>query len=133
MGFIKRLIGHTRDLNRMANGVANVVSLLDKYDQELDSEYLFMAAWVGRVGIQEVMESGTMTMLPNYTINVPLHGIRQNLSVAEAYMLSIGRLMKTVGNLDEDTRQQVLDIVEGKEAFKKYDRKIPDDKKRIFL
>ena len=86
MGFIKRLIGHTRDLNRMANGVANVVSLLDKYDQELDSEYLFMAAWVGRVGIQEVMESGTMTMLPNYTINVPLYGI--STGVPSALQLS---------------------------------------------
>lgn len=133
MGFFKKLIGHTRDLNRMANGVANVVSLLDKYDQWLDPEYLFMAAWVGRVSIQEIMESGTMTMLPNYTINVPLYGIRQNLSVAEAYMLSIGRLMKTIGNLDDDIQQRVLGIVEGKEAFKEYDRMIPEDKKKIFL
>ena len=55
-------------------------------DQELDSEYLFMAAWVGRVGIQEVMESGTMTMLPNYTINVPLYGI--STGVPSALQLS---------------------------------------------
>ena len=41
--------------------------------------------------------------------------------------------MKTVGNLDEEIRQKVLDIVEGKEAFKECDRKIPDDKKRIFF
>ena len=133
MGFLKNIIGHTKDLNRMANGVANVVALLDKYERVGDQEYLRMAAWAGRVAIQDVMESGTITMLPNYRINVPLYGIRQNLTVAEAYMMSIGRLMSIVGGLDDNIQQQVLGIVEGKEAFEEYDRLVPYEKKKLFL
>ena len=131
MGFFSRITGHIKDLNTMAIAVGNVIVLLDRYDVTNDDSVLPIAAWICKMGIQDIMVAGNMS--PMYSINVVVDHRLQKMTVHEAYLKSVGRLSMIAGELGEQDKEDILDIINGGETFSEVDSYLTEDKKRQFL
>lgn len=131
MGFFSRITGHIKDLNNMAIAVGNVIVLLDRYDATNDNSVLPIAAWICKKGIQDIMVAGNMS--PMYSINVIVDRRLQKMTVHEAYLKSVGRLSMIAGEMGEQDKEDILDIINGGETFSEVDSYLTEDKKHQFL
>ena len=131
MGFFTRLFGHVKDLNNMAIAVGNVIVLLDRYDSTHDKSILPIAAWICKQGIQDIMQTGTMS--PMYTINIVVDRRLYKMTVHEAYLKSVGRLSMIAGEMCDDDKDMILDVIEGGHQFSIVDSDLSSDQKKFFL
>lgn len=131
MGFFSRVAGHIKDLNNMAIAVGNVIVILDRYDATNDDSVLPIAAWICKKGVQDIMLAGNMS--PMYSISVVVDHRPQIMTVHEAYLKSVGRLSMIAGELGEQYKEGILDIINGGEAFSEVDSYLTEDKKHQFL
>lgn len=117
MGLFSRITGHIKDLNNMAIAVGNVIVLLDQYDATNDNSILPIAAWICKKGVQDIMLTGNMS--PMYTINIVVDHRVHKMTVHEAYLKSNGRLSMIAGELAEQDKEYILDIINGEKPFQK--------------
>ena len=131
MGFFSRLEGHVKDLNNMAIAVGNVIALLDRYDETNDGYALLIAAWLCKRGIQDVVAAGNLS--PVHTINVFVNQRLEKMTVQDAYIKSIGRLSMIAKEMSDQDSEDILDIINGGDAFDKVDSSLSEDKKQRLL
>lgn len=131
MGFFSRLAGHVKDLNNMAIAFGNVIALLDRYDETNDGYALLIAAWLCKRGIQDVVAAGNLS--PVHTINVFVNQRLEKMTVQDAYIKSIGRLSMIAKEMSDQDSEDILDIINGGDAFDKVDSSLSEDKKQRLL
>lgn len=131
MGLFSRITGHIKDLNNMAIAVGNVIVLLDQYDATNDNSILPIAAWICKKGVQDIMLTGNMS--PMYTINIVVDHRVHKMTVHEAYLKSIGRLSMIAGELAEQDKEYILDIINGEKPFSEVDSYLTEEKKLQLL
>ena len=131
MGLFSRVTGHLKDLNSLATAVGNVIVLLDNYDVTNDNSILPIAAWICKIGVQDIMLGGNMS--PMYTINIVVDHRIHKMTVHEAYMKSVGRLSMIAGEFGEQDKEYILDIINGGDAFSEVNSSLSEEKKRLFL
>lgn len=131
MGLFSRITGHIKDLNNMAIAVGNVIVLLDQYDATNDNSILPIAAWICKKGVQDIMLTGNMS--PMYTINIVVDHRVHKMTVHEAYLKSIGRLSMIAGELAEQDKEYILDIINGEKPFSEVDSYLTEEKKHQLL
>lgn len=131
MGLFSRITGHIKDLNNMAIAVGNVIVLLDQYDATNDNSILPIAAWICKKGVQDIMLTGNMS--PMYTINIVVDHRVHKMTVHEAYLKSIGRLSMIAGELAEQDKEYILDVINGEKPFSEVDSYLTEEKKHQLL
>lgn len=131
MGLFSRITGHIKDLYNMAIAVGNVIVLLDQYDATNDNSILPIAAWICKKGVQDIMLTGNMS--PMYTINIVVDHRVHKMTVHEAYLKSIGRLSMIAGELAEQDKEYILDIINGEKPFSEVDSYLTEEKKHQLL
>ncbi len=133
MGYFSNLFKHTKALNKIANAVGNVKIMLDniEYKSNPDLEDYLLVAWICRVGIMDVMDVEPMRM--DYSIYVKINGHNTKMTIHEAYMMSVGRLSLKAGQLSDDFKKAILNVLDKGEWFEKIDKVIPADKRAIII
>lgn len=131
MGFFNNLFSGAKDLNKVANAVKMVRSILNTVEYEPnDMAYLF-AAWICRIGIIDVVEKNNWPM--TYKVTVIDKGAVSTMTLFEAHAMTIGRLTAKVKGIDDDEiKNAVDDILEKGNMFYTMDSKVPEDTKKIF-
>lgn len=130
MGFFSKIFGGAKELTRIANGVANITNLLDQYETDEDLSFLYMSAWICRISVLDIVERNQFPM--TYKLFVPLRGHQQRITIAEAYLLSLSRIMSKASERSSRVQQYIQDIIDKEDAFYQIDKQIPDGKKQIF-
>lgn len=130
MGFFSKIFGGAKELTRIANGVANITNLLDQYEIDDDLAFLYMSAWICRISVLDIVERNQFPM--TYKLFVPLHGHQQRITIAEAYLLTLTRIMSKASERSSRVQQYVQDIIDKEDAFYQIDKQIPDEQKQIF-
>ena len=115
----------------MAIAVGNVIVLLDRYDATKDGSVLPIAAWICKKGVQDILLAGNMS--PMYSINVVVDRRLLKMTVHEAYLKSVGRLSMIAGELGEQVKEDIHDILNGGETFLEVDSYLTDDKKQQYM
>ncbi len=131
MGFFNNLFGGAKDLNKVANAVKMVKSILNTVEYEPDDmEYLF-AAWICRVGIIDIVEKNNWPM--TYKVTVIDKGAVSTMTLFETHAMTIGRLTAKVEEIDDDEiKDAVDDILKKGDMFYTVNNKVPEDTKKIF-
>ena len=114
MGFLSKLSGHIKELNRMSIAVGNAIVFLDRYDQDGDFTTLSIAGWLCK-SIQDIMETGNMS--PMYAINVVINRRVQKMTVMDAYKRSVGRFSMIAGEYDGQDKEDLLNMLHGGRLF----------------
>lgn len=130
MGIISNIGKRTKSFNTLANGVGNATNILDNYETSKDADWLIFAAWVCKVGVIDVIESGQLNA--QYQFAATVRGRLIRISVQEAYDMTIGRLNIYADGYGNSFCDRIEDIINGGDAFYDIDRNIPEEKKRIF-
>lgn len=130
MGLFSKIANNAKSLQKIANSVSNVKSILDDLDYEPDSTGYLIAAWICRVGIVDTMESSSLQ--PANILYVNINGHNTKMTIMEAYMMSVGRLSTKAGKLDSELKDAILDILDKGRWFYEIDKTIPADKRAIF-
>jgi len=130
MEFFSNVFEQTKELNKITNGVANVTNLLNRYEDDNDLSFLYMSAWICRVAIIDVVESNNFPM--NYKLFVPFNGVQRQITLDEAYMLTITRLMSKANERGESISSITKDILDNGINFDKLNSQIPYEQKKIF-
>ena len=131
MGLFSKIINHTKELTKIANAVENVNDLLDKSEIErfINEDWLIVA-WICRFGIIDKLDENNCPM--TYKLYVPLYGHHTQMTLHEAYQMSVGRLSAKSSGLEEYTKDAILEILDKGELFYIVDKQIPESKKMIF-
>ena len=130
MGFFSRILGDAKAFNKISNGVGNVTNLLDQYELDPDTAYLFFSAWITRVAILDVIEANNFPV--TYKLYCPIKGHRTRITIAEVYLLTLTRLTNKLDDLSTYDRDMVHSILDKGEAFYEVDNQIPLKQKEIF-
>lgn len=115
----------------MSIAIGNVIVILDRYDATHDNSVLPLAAWICKLGIQDIMLSGNMS--PMYTINIVVNHHAQKMTVQDAYLRSLGRLMMIADELGETYKEYISDIINGGKSFSAIDSQLGEEDKQKFL
>ena len=123
MGFFSRVKDHTRNLQRISNGVAYITEFLDRYEYDYEMAGLDWSAWVYKTAVSDTLR--TRDILPQHTFFVSYRGQLIKMNSRDALNLTIGRIQKLIEHLGEDNQNYICDIMEGKGAFNTIGREIP--------
>lgn len=130
MGILSTIFGGAKELTRIANGVANITNLLNQYEIDDDLTFLYMSAWICRITILDTVERNQFPM--SYKLYVPIHGHQQRITITEAYMLTLTRIMSKAYERSGRVQQYIQDIIDKGSAFYEIDKQIPYEQKQIF-
>lgn len=130
MGLFSSIFGGAKELTKIANGVANITNLLDQYEIDDDLSFLYVAAWICRISVIDIVERNQYPM--TYKLYVPMHGHQQRIMLTEAYMLTLTRIMSKASERGTNIQRYVQDIIDKGDAFYEIDRQLPYEQKRIF-
>lgn len=131
MGILKQMAKGTLVLNRMANGVINIVGLLREYENTKDTDYLVIAAYVTRLTILDGFEEYGYN--PMYFLYAEIDGSMTKLSFLQVNMMTYGKITDYTEHMVKSDREYIDSILEKKEAFYEIDKQIPLEKKQIML
>jgi hypothetical protein len=135
MGFFSKLKSNVNELNKLSNSVSNVKLLLDKSENEIDSDeadgYLFFAAWICCAGIIDRCSKNTWSMTKK--IGISINGHATYITIYEAYALTVNRLTNKVESMNENIQDIVSDILNKGEWYYKVGNSLPEEKKRFFI
>ncbi len=130
MGLFSKIANNAKSLQKIANSVSNVKSILDDLEYEPNSTGYLIAAWICRVGIVDTMELSSLQ--PTNILYVNINGHNAKMTIMEAYMMSVGRLSTKAGTLDSELKDAILDVLDKGRWFYEIDKTIPADKRAIF-
>ncbi len=68
-----------------------------------------------------------------HTINVFVNQRLEKMTVQDAYIKSIGRLSMIAKEMSDQDSEDILDIINGGDAFDKVDSSLSEDKKQRLL
>lgn len=132
MGIFSKLKRTGADLTKVANAVVNIKQLLDNQEYvEFEPEEWLLVSWVCRVGIIDIIERNNWPM--SYKVFVPFNNKHIRMTLNEAYMMSVGRLLNKAGYLENELEDAILDVLDKGDIFFEVDRDIPQEKKNIFI
>ena len=132
MGIFSKLRRTGVDLTKVANAVVNVKQLLDNQENiGFEPAEWLLVAWVCRVGVIDVIEKNNWPM--SYKVFVPFNNKHIRMTLNEAYMMSVGRLLSKAGYLENEIEDAILDVLDKGDIFFEVDRDIPQEKKNIFI
>ena len=131
MGLFSKIYNNAKELTRIGTGVTTVSNLLDQYEQTHDVSFLYVSAWICRVSITETIE------VNDYSMNTPLfvrtEGKRTRMTLYQAYMLSVGRLLSKAGKQSQQIINTIENILDKGDAFYEIDRQMSYEQKKPFL
>ena len=130
MGLFSTIFGGAKELTRIANGVANITNLLDQYEIDDDLSFLYVAAWICRISVIDIVERNQYPM--TYKLYVPIRGHQQRIMLTEAYMLTLTRIMSKASDRGTNIQTYVQDIIDKGDAFYEIDNQLPYEQKQIF-
>ena len=130
MGLFSTIFGGAKELTRIANGVANITNLLDQYEIDDDLSFLYVAAWICRISVIDIVERNQYPM--TYKLYVPIRGHQQRIMLTEAYMLTLTRIMSKASDIGTNIQTYVQDIIDKGDAFYERDHQLPYEQKQIF-
>ncbi len=130
MGLFSTIFGGAKELTRIANGVANITNLLDQYEIDDDLSFLYVAAWICRISVIDIVERNQYPM--TYKLYVPIRGHQQRIMLTEAYMLTLTRIMSKASDRGTNIQTYVQDIIDKGDAFYEIDHQLPYEQKQIF-
>ena len=130
MGFIASIFGGAKELNKIGNGVANITNLLDCYEEDNDLTFIYVSAWICRIAILDIVEKNQYPM--TYNLYAQIHGHFQKMSLAEAYMLTLTRIMSKATDRGVQITNFVQGILDKDTAFYEIDQQIPYEQKQLF-
>lgn len=131
MGFIKTFIGGAKDNQRIANGVSYVINILHDYELSKDSDYLITAAYVTRLSILDTIEKSGFHA--TYYLYAMVNGTRVKMTWAQAYAITCGKIRELIENIDIDSKECIESILDKGEGFYEMDKRMPFEKKKLFL
>ena len=131
MGLFSKIYRTAKGLTKIGNGVTNVSNLLDQYEYTPDVSFLYVSAWISRVAIIETMETNEFPM--SYSLVAHIEGKRRRMTLYQAYMLSIGRLMSKAGKRSQQVCNTIQEILDKGDAFYKIDAQISYGQKKTFI
>ena len=111
--------------------MANIINLLDHYEEDGDFSFLYISAWITRVSVLDIIERNQFPS--SYTLFVPIYGHQTRLTLSEVYMMTITRILAKADERGNRIKQNVQDILDKKEAFYDIDSQLSDEQKNIFL
>ena len=122
--------GQVNELNKLSNAVGTIKSMLDDYHSEEDDAMLFVAAWLCKAGVTDLMDKNQWPM--HYVFYVPIDGTQTKLTMMQAQMMTSSRIMMIASmRCSEETKKTVFEILDGGPAFDLVDSKVPQDLRRI--
>lgn len=131
MGLFSRIFNDGKELLKVSNAVANVNQMLDLSEREIfEINDWLVIAWICRIGIIDIIEKNNWPM--TYNVVVPIQRCQIRMTLDEAYMMSVGRLSFKTGQLNEEVKDAVLDILDKGDWFYEVDKQMPEEKKMIF-
>lgn len=130
MGFLSNAFGQAKQLNKLANAVANITSVLDKFENDRDTSYLYISSWICKVGVKDVLERNQWS--PNHIVYVPINGHQTKMTMLEVYISTVTRLMNIVADCcDNELQNKIDNILEGGAAFYEIDAQVPPEIKKL--
>ena len=124
MGFFSKFFGQAKEQTKLSNAVVNVKNMLDAYESDPDSSFLFCAAWICKVGVMDLIIKNNW--LPNHLVYVPINGHQTKMYMAQVQLITIARLKKTVSqSCNTKLEKTIDDILAGGASFEEIDAKIP--------
>lgn len=131
MGLLEKLKGGAK-FNQMSKAMAEVIEQLDQYDYDDNVHHLYMASWITRVGIMDIMEQYHYSM--SAPIYVTIDNVSKKMILREAMQVTIGGLSTRTKRLtDMDDREIIEDIAQKGAAFYKIDKNIPYSVKKKYI
>lgn len=131
MGFFSNLFSGAKELTKISNGVTKMQKILDEYEKDPDVSCLYIAAWIGRIAIIDVIEKNNYPL--TYTLFVPIKGHQTRMTLYQAHLLSVGRLSIKIGTLNDTIKSYILDILDKGDSFYEIDKQLPQSTKDLFL
>jgi hypothetical protein len=131
MGFLSKMFGHIKDLNRLSFSIGNMIIMLDKYDSTEDTALLYMAAWLSKAGVHDTLQKGNVEI--SHSLHIMMDYSMQEIRVHEALTRSVGRLKAVISTLEDPLHDRIVDIMEGGESFITFDRTLSEDQKKHLL
>lgn len=129
MGFFSNMFGQAKELSKLGNAVANVKNMLDQYEQDPDNSFLIVAAWICKVGVNDLIIKNNWA--PNYQVYVPINGHQTKMLMNEVRMHTVVRLINKASNVSDAVKDYILEIIDGGNAFYEIDRQIPYDIRKV--
>lgn len=130
MGLFSNLFRGAKQLTKISNGVANAKNMLDEYESDPDLIFLYVAAWITRVAVLDVVEANQYPS--TYTLYVPIKGHQTRITIMEAYGLTIGRVSSKANARSSQVQEYIQNILNKKTAFYEIEKQIPEETKLIF-
>lgn len=130
MGLFSNLFGGAKQLTKISNGVANATNILDEYESDPDLTFLYVAAWITRVAVIDVVEANEYPS--TYTLYVSIKGHQTRMTIMEAYGLTIGRVSSKANACSSQVQEYIQNILDKKMAFYEIEKEIPEETKLIF-
>lgn len=130
MGLFSKIFGGAKELTKISNGVANVINMLDKYESDPDLTYLYVSAWITRVAVIDIVEANEYPM--HYILYAPIYGTQTQITIMEAYGLTIARIASKALDRSPRVHDYVKDILDKKEAFYEIQRQLPQETINMF-
>lgn len=130
MGLFSSIFGGAKELNRIANGVANITNFLDEYEIDNDLTYLYTSAWICRISVLDIVERNQYPM--TYKLYASMHGHYQRMTIMESYMLTISRIMNKAEERGDVVKKNVQEILDRGNTFFEIDKQIPNKLRQIF-
>ncbi|KWW31709.1 MAG: Uncharacterized protein AUK63_403 [bacterium P3] len=118
-------------LNRMANGVANIVGLLREYEKSNDTDYLVIAAYFTRLTILDSFEEYGYN--PMNFLYANIDGSMTKLSFLQVNMMTYGKITDYTEHMVKSDKEYIDSILDKEDAFYEIDKQIPLEKKKIML
>lgn len=127
--FFNKFKSYTKGINIITPTVELVKGILDDFEigKNNDFDSYMVTAWLCRVGIIDILEKTGIGMTNKILVNINGHLTRMPL--IEAYMLTVGRLSVKAGELDDESRLAIENVLEKGDLFYKVDSQIPDKDK----
>lgn len=126
------MFGQAKELNKLANAVANIKNMLDQYENDQDKSFLLVSAWICKVGVLDAITKNNWA--PSYRVYVPIDGNQTKMYMTEVQMATIGRLKNKISNLYNYSFEETIDdILKGGKSFFEIDSQIPQKMKDVIL
>ena len=131
MGFFSKFVSGTKANNIIGNGVSNIVVLLRDYEKSGDSDLLIMAAYVTRIAILDIFEK--VGYNPMYILYANIDGLPTKLTQLQVNLITYGKISDYLEDEPASIKKYVESILDRGDAFYEIDKKIPYEKKKIFM
>lgn len=101
--------------NRLAKSLKEILDNLRLYELYNEIDYLYKAAWIYKYGVMDSIEKWNWSLFAK--ISIPDYQMLGRITLNEAHLIVISKIMKKQSQLTEQQRKYIDDIMEGRQAY----------------